>query len=151
MVMQLSSLIIGAAIHVAAAASSREPVIDMHMHAWSLAEFGTEPPEACVGRDGIDMHGIDPGKPFDFKAQASCRHMLKAPETDAALLAQTLSMMDRYDIVAGVISGDGTIVAKWSAAAPGRFITGANFFIDDNRPPASHAAELEAAVKRGET
>jgi predicted TIM-barrel fold metal-dependent hydrolase len=97
------------------------------------------------------MHGIDPGKTFDFKAQASCSHMLKAPATDAALLAETLKMMDRFHVVSGVISGDGAIVAKWRAAAPERFIAGANFFVDDNRPPISHAAELEAAVKRGET
>jgi predicted TIM-barrel fold metal-dependent hydrolase len=149
--MQLSSLIVGAAMQLASAAGSPAPVIDMHMHAWSLAEFGSEPPEACAGRDGIDMHGIDPGKPFDFKAQGSCNHMLKAPATDAALLSETLKMMDRYNIVSGVISGDGATVAKWRAAAPARFITGANFFVDDNPPPASHAVELEAAVKRGET
>jgi predicted TIM-barrel fold metal-dependent hydrolase len=123
----------------------------MHMHAWSLAEFGTEPPEACAGRDGIDMHGLDPSKPFDFMAQATCKHLLKAPATDAALLSETLTVMDRYNVVAGVISGDRPIVAKWRATAPGRFLAGANFFIDDNRPPASHAAELESAVKRGET
>ena len=149
--MQFSSLVLGTAMQLASAVSSQAPIIDMHMHAWSLAEFGSEPPEACAGRDGIDMHGIDPGKPFDFKAQASCKHMLKAPATDAALLSETLKMMDRYNVVSGVISGDGPIVAKWRTAAPGRFIAGANFFIDDNRPPASHAAELEAAVKRGET
>jgi len=134
-----------------ATATSPPPIIDMHMHAWSLAEFGSEPPEACVGRDGIDMHGIDPGVPFDFKAQDSCKHMLRAPADDAALLSDTLKMMDRYNVVLGVISGDGPIVAKWRAAAPGRFVPGANFFVDDNRPPASHAAELEAAVKRGDT
>jgi predicted TIM-barrel fold metal-dependent hydrolase len=148
--MQLSSLFIGTALQLTSTASP-PPIIDMHMHAWSLAEFGSEPPEACAGRDGIDMHGIDPSKPFDFKAQASCKHMLKAPATDAALLSETLKVMDRYNVVSGVISGDSPIVAKWRAAAPGRFIAGANFFVDDNRPPASHAAELEAAVKRGET
>ena len=126
------------------------PVIDMHMHAWSLSEFGAEPPDACAGADGIEMVGIDPAKPFDFKAQATCRHMLKAPTSDAAVLAATLAMMDRYNIVTGVIAGDAPVVATWRAAAPGRFLAGANFFVDDSRPPASHAAALEAAVKRGD-
>ncbi len=134
-----------------AASNAADPIIDMHMHAWSLSEFGTDPPEVCAGADGIDYQGIDPAKPFDFKAQASCKQMLKAPSTDDALLTANLRMMDRYNIVSGVISGDAPVVAKWRAAAPGRFIPGANFFVDDNRPPASHAAELEAAVKRGET
>jgi len=134
-----------------AASNAAEPIIDMHMHAWSLAEFGTEPPEVCVGADGIDMHGIDPAKPFDFKAQLSCKHTLKAPATDAAVLSETLRLMNRFNIVSGVISGDAPIVAQWQAAAPGRFIAGANFFTGEDRPPASHAAELEASVKRGET
>ena len=127
------------------------PVIDMHMHAWSLTEFGTEPPEVCAGALGIEMVGINPAKPFDFKAQTSCGHMLKAPPSDGAVLTRTLAMMDRYNIVSGVISGDPAVVAKWRAAAPGRFIPGANFFIDDNRPPAAYARTLEDAVKRGDT
>ena len=135
----------------AMAQSPGQPVIDMHMHAWSLAEFGPEPPEVCIGAEGVDMHGVDPGKPFDFKAQASCKHMMKAPATDAALLADTIRVMDRYNIVRGVIAGDGPIVRQWRSAGGGRFIPAANFFVDDNRPPASHAAELEAAVRRGET
>ncbi len=129
-----------------AASNAAEPIIDMHMHAWSLAEFGTEPPEVCVGADGIDLHGVDPGKPFDFKAQLSCKHTLKAPATDAAVLSETLRLMERFNIVSGVISGDAPIVAKWRAAAPGRFIAGANFFTGEDRPSASHAAELEASV-----
>lgn len=149
----MRSLLIGllAMLPGAGFAQSLPPVIDMHMHAWSLSEFGTEPPEACVGADSIEMQGIDPGQPFDFKAQAICKRMLKAPSSDAAVLAQTLAIMDRYNIVAGVISGDGPVVARWRAAAPTRFIPGANFFIDDNPPPAAHARMLEEAVKRGET
>jgi uncharacterized protein len=134
-----------------AVAETGGPVIDMHMHAWSLAEFGGEAPEACVGPDGIEMHGVDPGKPFDFKAQATCRRMLKAPKTDAELLTATLRMMDRLKIRRGVIAGDGPNVAFWRQAAPERFIPATNFFVDDNKPPAAHALALEAAVKRGET
>jgi predicted TIM-barrel fold metal-dependent hydrolase len=129
-----------------------KPVIDMHLHAWSIAaEFGGEPaPEICAGASGLEMNGIDPAKPFSFETLVSCNHKLK-PSTDTSLLADTLRMMDRFNIVRGVISGDGPVVARWRTAAPGRFIPGANFFVDDNRPPASHAAALEAAVKRGET
>jgi uncharacterized protein len=147
-------VILAAAAAFAAPVSAQsvgKPVIDMHMHAFLLSEFGSEPPEVCAGPDGIDMHGVDPGKPFDFKAQLSCKHMLRAPANDAALLAANLAMMNRFHIVRGVISGDEPVVAKWRAAASGRFIAGANFFIDDNRPPPSRATDLEAAVKRGET
>ena len=135
----------------ASAQRAGDPVIDMHMHAWSLSEFGTEPPKACAGADGIEMHGVDPAKPFDFASQASCKHLLNSPATDAALLSETLRMMDRFNIVTGIISGDAPIVAKWRAASPKRFLAGANFFIDENRPPASYAVKLKAAVERGDT
>lgn len=130
-----------------------QPVIDMHMHAWSIAaEFGGNPaPENCAGADGLEMNGIDPSKPFDFNALVSCKHKLVPSKDDSALLADTLRMMDRFNIVRAVISGDAPVVAKWRSNRSGRFIPGANFFIDDNRPPASHAGELEAAVKRGDT
>jgi len=76
---------------------------------------------------------------------------LKPSANDDALLADTLRMMRRFNIVSGVISGDREIVAKWCAAARDRFIPGANFFVDDKRPPAAHAAELEQRAKSGET
>ena len=150
--MRLLELLAAASFALPASAQGAgEPVIDMHMHALSLTEFGPELPEACAGAEGVEMHGVDPAKPFDFEAQGTCKRMLKAPANDAALLAETLQMMDRYNIVAGVVSGDDPIVAKWRSAAPQRFLPAANFFVDDNRPPASRAVELEAAVKRGET
>jgi predicted TIM-barrel fold metal-dependent hydrolase len=137
----------------AQAQDNGQPIIDMHMHAWSIAaEFGGSPaPEACAGPDGIEMNGIDPSKPFEFKDLVSCTHRITPSKDDSSLLADTLSVMRQFDIVRGVISGDGPVVKKWRSAAPDRFIPGANFFIDDNRPPASRAADLEAAVKRGET
>lgn len=130
-----------------------EPVIDMHMHAWSIAaEFGGGPaPEACAGADGLTMEPIDPAKPIRFEDLLSCKTKLKPSANDAALLSDTLRMMDRYNIVRGVISGDREVVAKWRAAAPTRFIPAANFFVDDNRPPPSRANDLEARVKSGET
>ena len=128
-----------------------EPIIDMHMHAWSIAaEFGGAAPDICAGADGLEMTGIDPAKPIELDALVSCKHKLKL-STDASLFADTVGMMDRFNIVRGVLSGDAPNVRRWRSNAPGRFIPGANFFIDDNRPPASHATDLEAAVKRGET
>lgn len=135
----------------AVAQGAGKPVIDMHMHAWSLSDFGGEPPEACAGPDGIEMLGVDPGKPFDFKAQMRCANTLKAPPTDKAILAETLAQMERFNIVAGVIAGDRELVASWRAAGAGRFITAANFFVDEKLPKRSRVAHLERRVKSGET
>lgn len=127
------------------------PIIDMHMHAWSLQEFGGNPPPGCMGAHGMDMHGVDPGKPFDFMSQLSCKVMVEAPKTDHALLEGTLAQMRRFNIVSGVIAGDRQLVAKWKAAAPDRFVAAANFFVDNGAPPVSRVAELEQRVKSGET
>lgn len=132
------------------AQTAGQPVIDMHMHAMTLSEFGGEPPKVCTGAEEMEMHGVDPGKPFDFRAQITCKLMLTAPATDEALIAGTLRMMNRHNIVAAVLEGDPPVLAKWRSSAPDRFILGRHFFVDDNRPPASHAAVLEAAVRRGD-
>ena len=135
----------------AAAQGIGKPIIDMHMHAWTLQEFGETPPPFCVGARGAVMNGHDPAKPLDFASLATCKVTFDAPRTDEPLLAQTLSEMRRFNIVAGVLAGDRDIVAKWRAAAPSLFLPAANFFIDENPPPKSHAAVLEAQVKSGET
>ena len=139
-----------AASSQATAQGSGQPIIDMHMHAMTISEFGGASPEGCIAAEGVEMHGVDPGKPFDFAAQAKCRRMVKAPDSEAALIADTVRIMDRFNIVAGMLEGDPPVIAQWRAAAPERFLIGRTFFIDGGRPPASHAAELEAAARRGE-
>lgn len=147
--MQATSLILYLAAH--AATPQPLPVIDMHMHAWSLEELGGTPPPGCIGARGVEMHGVDPAKPFDFMAQATCKVMVDAPSTDQALLDETLAQMRRFNIVAGVLAGDRDIVRKWRAADPDRFIPAANFFTDDKPPPVARAIELEKRVASGET
>ena len=127
-----------------------KPIIDMHMHAYGLSEFGPEPPRGCAGANGLVIHGRDPAQPFDFAKLGTCQTMLDAPKSDAALLTETIATMERYNIVAGVLSGDRPIVAKWRAAAPERFLPAAHFFTSEDAPPAAYAAELEKAVRSGE-
>lgn len=127
------------------------PIIDMHMHAWSLSEFGGQSVPGCVGAYGVDMHGVDPAKPFDFAVQAKCKVIVQSPATDAAVLAGTIAQMNRFNIVAGVIAGDRPIVASWRKQYPDRFIPAANFFTDEGLPPVARVAELAARVQSGET
>lgn len=144
-------IFLGAMASQASAQTRPPPIIDIHMHAWSLDEFGGNPPPGCLGARGVDMHGIDPAKPFDFMAQATCKVMVEAPKTDQALLDDTLAEMRRFNVVAGVLSGDRAIVAKWRAAAPDRFIPAENFFDGPGLPSAGRANLLERQVKSGET
>ena len=136
---------------IVSAQSPVQPIIDMHMHAWSLEEFGGSPPPGCLGARGIEMHGVDPAKPFDFMAQATCKEMVEAPKSDPELLEETIAQMRRFNIVSGVISGERAIVAKWIAAAPDRFIPAENFFDGPGLPDESRVAMLEAQVESGET
>ena len=128
-----------------------KPIIDMHMHAWSLKEFGGESVPGCIGAKGMDMHGVDAAKPFDFTSQLSCKVMVSSPGNDAAVMSETVAAMKRLNIVSGVIAGDRPIVAAWMKAYPDLFVPAANFFIDEEPPPASHAADLERQVQGGET
>lgn len=146
----LAALLVVTLCGTASAQEAGKPVIDMHMHAMSISEFGGDPPQGCIGADGVEMHGADPRKRFDFAAQLTCKRKVKAPANDAAVIAETLRMMDRYNIVAGVLEGDPPLIGKWRDAAPGRFLIGRTPFIDGNPPPRSYAAVLEQAVKRGE-
>jgi predicted TIM-barrel fold metal-dependent hydrolase len=145
----IPTLLLGACATTGPQASG--PIIDMHMHAWTLAEFGGEAPGGCLGAYGVDMHGVDPGKPFDFGAQMSCKVMVDPPQSDAELMQRTLEEMARFNIVAGVIAGERDVVAQWQATAGGRFITAANFFVDDGPPPPERVLELERRVASGET
>lgn len=148
--MTILSMLSALALH-STAASLPPPIIDMHMHAWTLDEFGGESVPACVAAKGVEMVGADPGKPFDFTAQAECKVMIQSPATDEGVLAETLAQMRRFNIVAGVIAGERDTVAAWRKAHPERFIPAANFFRDDNPPPPERVAELEARVASGET
>ncbi len=53
----------------------------------------------------------------------ACRTPLFSPLTDADLLAQTVAMMRKHNVI-GVLGGESKLVGEWVAAAPGRFIPG---------------------------
>ena len=87
--------------------TDRPPIVDMHLHAYSLAD-GTSPPENPVT-----------GRPSTFRTTAELR--------DA-----TLAELARYNIVKAVTSGPAETVAQWCAAAPTRVLGGA--YVDENNP-----------------
>jgi predicted TIM-barrel fold metal-dependent hydrolase len=81
------------------------PIVDMHLHAYTLAD-GTAPPE----------------NPVTGKSPA-CR-------TTAALRDASLAALARYNIVKAVTSGPA--IAQWRTAAPDRILAGA--YVDENNP-----------------
>ena len=109
-------------------------IIDMHLHALRLADFGVglgPSPAVCSSNENIVWYGWDPRKPFTIGGSGlSCTAArFVAPTTDEDLMRQTLTMLDRYNIRA-VTSGDSGLlddVSKWRAAAPDRIIPAASF------------------------
>jgi uncharacterized protein len=83
----------------------KRPIIDMHLHASTFEQFGTNgtrPPHPTTG------------KPPEAK-------------TNADILWLTLEAMDRYNIKLGVLSGRLETVYAWKAKAPDRFLASAQF------------------------
>jgi predicted TIM-barrel fold metal-dependent hydrolase len=88
-------------------AEHRQPVIDMHLHAYKLND-GQSPPENPVT-----------GRP-------------SASRTTEELRDASLAALARYNIVKAVISGPSETVAEWRAAAPDRVLAG--LYVDENNP-----------------
>jgi len=86
---------------------ARPPIIDMHLHAYSMAD-GAVPPENPVT-----------GRP------PTCR-------TTAELREASLAALARYNIVKAVTSGPAEMSSQWRAVAPDRVLVGA--YVDENNP-----------------
>jgi predicted TIM-barrel fold metal-dependent hydrolase len=86
------------------------PIIDMHMHAKAAGDFGPPPRPLCIP---ITLHGV---------VESECPEPIVSPLTDEAMIAQTVEILERRNII-GVISGY-TLekIRPFQEAAPGRFI-----------------------------
>jgi len=109
------------------------PIIDVHLHAHTLSEFGTPPLTVCTNQDVI-YPGLDPREPLTITRAMACASRLAAPETDEALMLETLAMLERYNILA-VTSGRLEQVSKWRGAAPDRIIPAVQFGDYEKREP----------------
>lgn len=91
--------LIALAITLAAGSSGaqpRPPIIDMHLHAYADAQWTGRPPNPATGKP--------------------------APATAAEHMRECFALMDRYNIVAAVVSGSLQGVESWRANAPGRVL-----------------------------
>jgi uncharacterized protein len=116
-------------------AQERPPIIDMHLHAHTLARYGSPPPAVCTNDQDIVFPGLDPRQPFTADRVKSCPSPLRAPATDEALLKETLEILVRRNIRA-VTTGPLEEVSRWRAAAPDRIIPAIPFDDFERREPA---------------
>ena len=122
-------LLVFLALPMQAAAQSRPPILDMHMHASAADDQGPPPLAMCTPIPSFPVW--DPSQPFGpaFIAQLkkpACPDPIWSPTTDDALMKETIAVMDRLNII-GVLSGTPSRVATWRAASPQRFIPGLGF------------------------
>lgn len=124
------------------------PIIDMHLHAHRLADYGGGMP-VCANDQEIVFAGLDPGgdsiTAATFSESKSCASPVRAPTSDEDLMHETLALLERHNIFA-VTTGPLERVAAWRLAAPDRIIP-AHAFGDPGSPPPS---EFRGLVEAGE-
>ena len=128
--------IVGLAALVSALATgalAAPAIIDMHLHAMGAADQGPPPVVICAPYDTIPTRdvkkGATPYAEYAFK-QVHCAHPIWSSADDAALQAESLAQLRRFNIRA-VTSGSPELVETWRKAAPDRIIPAVMFGLSD--------------------
>jgi uncharacterized protein len=132
----------GPAIEPPAASGQRLPIIDMHLHAPTLSDFGGGGPN-CADPRTVEYPGVDPKTPITLDRVMTCAKWLPAAASDEVLMKESLARLERYNIWA-VTSGKLERVEAWRAASPERIIPAINFRHRDRTPE-----ELRRLVAEG--
>jgi uncharacterized protein len=135
-----------------ASSAEREPVIDVHLHASGIADFGPPPMGMCSPlvapvwdqRQAYGDHWVGL-----FKKPA-CENPVWSPTTQDELKQRTVWELEKYNVY-GVVSGPPDRVAEWKAAAPRRVMSGLEFRLGDSISLGDRYSveEIEALHKQG--
>ena len=116
---------------------TREPIIDVHLHASTANNQGPPPLAMCTPIE--PMLGWTQLRPFPeeflevFK-KPRCADPVWSPMTDAELMQQTIDAVRRLNVY-GVVSGIPSRLDTWVAAEPNRFIPALSLNVADKDPP----------------
>ncbi|MCC5942682.1 MAG: amidohydrolase [Balneolaceae bacterium] len=104
------------------------PIIDMHLHAHTVASYGPEPIPMCTAEEPVIYLGLDPQIPMTLdRVTAPCANPVWSSATDEELLRETLTTLERHNIVLAVTGGPLDEVTRWHEAAPERIIPAISF------------------------
>lgn len=113
-------------------AKTPAPIIDVHLHAQPVASYGPPGKKFCIPATD-QMRAFDPATGTSWPQEWMNRNMNPTCEAwvpqstdDDALMRETLTVMERHNII-GVVSGLPETLARWKAAAPDRIIMGHQF------------------------
>src|SRR5215218_9964784 len=115
----IAVLVLGARVTSKGQANS-PPIIDMHLHAHSLSQYGGGMPN-CSNDQEIVYPGADPREPFSLGRLKTCASPMPAAATDELLMRDSLAALERHNIFA-VTAGSLAGVRAWRGAAPDRII-----------------------------
>ena len=107
------------------------PIIDMHLHAHALADYGGGVP-VCTNEQEITYPGIDPRKPITFDEVAKCDAPMAPAASDDALMRESVAILERYNIWA-VTSGTLDRVSSWTSFGKGRVTPAISFASEPRR------------------
>ncbi|MGH9870338.1 MAG: amidohydrolase family protein [Candidatus Polarisedimenticolia bacterium] len=105
------------------------PVVDVHLHASAADDNGPPPLALCV--PAVELPARDPIRPWPeafiaWQKDPPCTDPVRSPLTDGELMKETLSALERLNVI-GVLSGPQDRVEAWRLASPGRVIPGLQF------------------------
>jgi predicted TIM-barrel fold metal-dependent hydrolase len=114
--------------------AARLPIIDMHIHAELLSEFGDGKLSVCSGDQDLILPAIDPKLPFKLQDVIPCAVPIKPSATDEKVMTETFEKFRKYNIRRAVTAGPLDLVTKWHAAEPDRVIRALSFADRDPSP-----------------
>lgn len=110
----------------------KEPIIDMHLHAYPYNVNGPTPVSFCYPISTVIpyMDASEEGiQVFMGKmSNPECEEPLWSPKSDAALLNGILEQLEKYNVIA-VASGSNEIASRWHKAAPKRILPSIGFHL----------------------
>jgi uncharacterized protein len=81
------------------------PIIDMHLHAHSLEDYGGGMP-VCTNEQGVVFPGMDPRTPITLERTLKAGSgPITPPSSDQAVTEESLTLLRRYNIFAVTTGG----------------------------------------------
>jgi predicted TIM-barrel fold metal-dependent hydrolase len=109
------------------------PIIDMHLHAHRLADYGGGP-NVCMNDAPMEFHAPEADQPITVEVVMVCDRPVRPAASDEAVMQESLSALERHNIHA-VTSGSLEEVERWRVASPHRVIPAISFLADVKRTP----------------
>ena len=103
------------------------PIIDMHIHADTMEDFGGGNLSVCLGEGKLTLPAIDPKLPFNIQDMVECEKTLRSSSSDAALKSETIDALKKNNVRRAIAMGDLTMVSDWVSADPARLVPSLNF------------------------